>query len=115
MARAFAFAASCARFFGGALVSSERRKLAEIAEISSIAARKEASFDFDGLLKPLIFRTNWSEAARISSGLTGGAKLNKGLMFLHIVVLTVTKPKARKRSNSGQCQKEKRIASSGRE
>ena len=81
----------------------------------STAARNEASFAFDGLLKPLIFRTNWSEAARISSGVTGGSKLNKGLMFLHIVVLTVTKPKARKRSNSAQYQKEKRIASSGRE
>jgi hypothetical protein len=87
MARALAFAASCSRFFGGALVSSERRKLAEIAEISSTAARKEASFVFEGLLKPLIFRTNWSAAARISSALTGGSKLNRGLMFLHIVVL----------------------------
>src|SRR6202035_4053590 len=87
MARAFAFAASCSRFFGGALVSSERRRLAEIAEISSTAARKEASFTLDGLLKPLIFRTNWSEAARISSALTGGSKLNRGLMFLHITVV----------------------------
>jgi hypothetical protein len=87
MARAFAFAASCSRFFGGALVSSERRRLAEIAEISSTAARKEASFAFEGLLKPLIFRTNWSEAARISSVLTGGSKLNRGLMFLHITVV----------------------------
>jgi hypothetical protein len=44
----------------------------------------DASFAFDGLLKPLIFLTNWSEAARISSALTGGSKLKRGLMFLHI-------------------------------
>jgi len=30
---------------------------------------------FDGLLKPVIFRTNCSEAARTSSGVTGGSKL----------------------------------------
>jgi PhnB protein len=39
---------------------------------------------FDGLLKPLIFLTNWSEAARISSAVTGGSKLKRVLMFLHI-------------------------------
>ena len=43
-----------------------------------------ASFAFDGLLKPLIFLTNWSEAARISSPVTGGSKLKRVLIFLHI-------------------------------
>src|SRR5271166_5250006 len=83
-ARAFAFAASSSRFFGGALVSSERRRLAEIPAISSTAARNDASLAFDGLLKPLIFLTNWSDAARISSAVEGGSKLKRGLMFRHI-------------------------------
>jgi hypothetical protein len=52
--------------------------------ISSTAARNAPSLAFDGLLKPLIFLTNWSEAARISSGVTGGSKLKRGLMFLHM-------------------------------
>ena len=52
--------------------------------ISSTAVINEASFAFDGLLKPLIFLTNWSEAARISSSVTGGSKLNRVLIFLHI-------------------------------
>src|SRR5882757_2203410 len=82
--RAFAFAASSSRFFGGALVSSEWRRRAEIAATSSTAARNEASFALDGLLKPVIFLTNCSEAARISSALTGGLKLKRVLMFLHI-------------------------------
>src|SRR6266852_8876687 len=83
-ARAFALAASSSRFFGGALVSSERRRRPEMSATSSIAARNAASFAFEGLLKPLIFLTNWSEAARISSGVTGGSKLKSGLMLLHI-------------------------------
>jgi len=59
--------------------------------ISSTAARKEASFALDGLLKPLIFLTNWSEAARTSSAVTGGSKLKRVLIFLHIqYVLTLS-------------------------
>jgi hypothetical protein len=82
--RALALAASASRFFGGAVVSSERRRRVEISAISSTAARNEASFAFDGLLKPLIFLTNWSEAARTSSSVTGGSKLKRILIFLHI-------------------------------
>ncbi len=41
------------------------------------------SLVFEGWLKPLIFRTNCSEAARISSSVAGGSKLNRGRMFLH--------------------------------
>ena len=52
--------------------------------ISSTAARNEPSLAFEGLLKPLIFRTNWREAARTSSGVTGGSKLKSGLIFLHM-------------------------------
>src|SRR5690242_19469633 len=83
-ARALAFAASASRFFGGASVSSERRRRVEISVISSTAARNEASLAFDGLLKPLIFLTNWSEACRTSSAVTGGSKLKRVLIFLHI-------------------------------
>lgn len=83
-ARAFAFAASSSRFFGGAVVSSEERRRVEMLAISSTAATNERSFALDGLLRPLIFLTNWSEAARISSGVTGGSKLKRVLIFLHI-------------------------------
>ncbi len=83
-ARAFALAASSSRFFGGELASSERKRVAETSAISSTAAKNEASFAFDGLLNPVIFRTNWIEADRISSAVTGGSKLNRGLMFLHM-------------------------------
>jgi hypothetical protein len=83
-ARAFAFVASSSRFFGGAFVSSEWRKRLETEAISSTAARNASSFAFDGLLKPLIFLTNWSDEARISSVVTGGSKLNSVLMFLHM-------------------------------
>jgi hypothetical protein len=38
------------------------------------------------LLKPLIFLTNCSDAARISSSVAGGSKLNNVLMFLHMRV-----------------------------
>jgi len=83
-ARALALAASSSRFLGGAVVSSERRRRVEIAATSSTAASKASSLAFDGLLKPLIFLTNCSDAARTSSSLTGGSKLKRVLIFLHI-------------------------------
>jgi hypothetical protein len=86
-ARAFALAASSSRFFGGALVSSERRRRAEMPATSSTAFTNKRSFAFDGLVKPLIFLTNWSEPARISSSVTGGSKLNRVLIFLHMATL----------------------------
>ena len=79
-------AASSVRFLGGAFVSSELRRLPEIAAISSTAARNAAPLAFDGLLKPLTFLTNCNEAARISSSVTGGWKLKSVLMLLHIIV-----------------------------
>src|SRR6266851_7762901 len=85
-ARAFAFAASSSRFFGDAFVSRARRRRVEMPAISSTAASNAPSFAFVGLLKPLIFLTNWSEAARISSEVTGGSKLKRVLIFLHITV-----------------------------
>jgi hypothetical protein len=83
-ARSFALAASASRFLGGAFVSSERRRRFEIAATSSTAVKNNFSLPFDGLLNPLIFLTNWSEAARISSSVTGGSKLKRVLIFLHI-------------------------------
>ena len=92
-ARARALAASSVRFLGGAFVSSELRRLPEIAAISSTAARYAAPLAFDGLLKPLTFLTNCNEAARISSSVTGGWKLKSVLMLLHIIVyLDVSEP-----------------------
>src|SRR5258708_23666791 len=85
-ARAFAFAASSSRFFGGAVVSSERRSRIDTPATSSTAAKNTPSFAFDGLLKPLIFLTNCSEAARTSSSVTGGSKLKSVLIFRHIGV-----------------------------
>lgn len=81
-----AYAASSARFLGDAFVSSSRMRLLETADMASTAATNAGSFAFDGLLKPLIFRMNCREAARISSSVTGGSKLKRGLIFLHICV-----------------------------
>jgi hypothetical protein len=91
-ARALAFAASSSRFFGGALVSMDRRRRIDTAATSSTAAWKISSFDFDGLLKPVIFLTNCNEAARTSSSVTGGSKLKSVLIFLHIRGLHSLKP-----------------------
>ena len=81
--RTFAFATS-SRFLAGDLVSREWSKCSETTAISSTAFWNCTSFVFDGLLKPVIFRTNCREAARISSAVGGGSKLKRGLMFLHI-------------------------------
>ena len=69
------------------MVSSDSISRFEMSAISSTAAWKNRSLVFDGLVKPLIFLTNWSEAARISSSVTGGSKLNKGRIFLHTSVI----------------------------
>ena len=85
-----AFAASSSRFFGIAVVSSDRSSRAEIFAISSTAPSNAASFAIDGLLKPVIFRTNCSDAARTSSCVTGGSKLNSVLIFLHTERLPIS-------------------------
>src|SRR5262245_8079674 len=83
-ARALALAASSSRFLGTAVVSSDARSLVAIAAISSTAAANGSSLLREGLLKPEIFLTNWSDAARISSSVVGGSKLKSVRMFLHI-------------------------------
>lgn len=84
--RARALAVSSPRLLGGAFVASEVKRVLEAFATSSTAAKNTASLAFDGLLKPLTFRTNCSAAALISSSVTGGSKLNSGLMFLHMVI-----------------------------
>src|ERR1043166_509395 len=84
-ARERAFAASSSRFRGGALVRREQSSLLDAAEISSIAVWNAASFALEGLLKPLTLRTNCSAAAWTSSSDTGGSKLKRIRMFLHMV------------------------------
>jgi hypothetical protein len=83
-AQAFALATTSCRFFGAAVDWSEDRSRPEILATSSTAAKNAASFAFEGRLKPLIFLTNCSEAAWISISVTGGSKLNRVLMFLHM-------------------------------
>jgi hypothetical protein len=82
--RALALAASSSRFLGGAVVSSDRSNRMETPATSSTAAANASSFAFDGLLKPVIFLTNCSEAARTSGSVTGGSKLKSVLMFRHM-------------------------------
>src|SRR5215469_16024532 len=86
-ARSLAFAASSCLFLGPPLVSRVPSSCAEIPAMPLTADLKAASFIFEGLLKPVIFRTNCSEAARISSSVAGGSKLNSVLMFRHIADL----------------------------
>jgi hypothetical protein len=86
-ARALALKASSCRFFGGAVDSSDARSWPEILATSFTAEKNTAWFAFDGPLKPLIFFMNCSDAAWISSWVTGGSKLNNVLMFLHMKVL----------------------------
>jgi len=84
-----AFAASRSRLRGGAVVSSDLRSLREAVVTSSTATRNAGSLARDGLLKPLSFLTNCSAAARISSSVTGGSKLKRGLMFLHMHAIPI--------------------------
>src|SRR5262249_17007465 len=85
-ARCLARSASTARSRGGALVTSECRSSRATSVVRSTARRNAASFICDGRLKPESLRTNWSAAARISSSLTGGSKLNSVLMLRHMPV-----------------------------
>lgn len=85
-ARARALTASSARSLGGTLVFSESSSTPEAAAMASTAAVNAASLAREGLLKPLILRTNCSAAARISSSLAGGSVWKSVLTFLHINV-----------------------------
>jgi hypothetical protein len=65
-ALAIAFTLISARSFGFASVTSESIRFL-VAFVIWITAIKGFLFAFDGLLKPLTFRTNWSAESRISS------------------------------------------------
>jgi len=83
-ARARAFAASTSRSFGGAVVRSSLRSTLDAAVTASIARWNASSLAREGRLKPLILRTYWTAAARISSWEAGGSKLWSVLMFRHM-------------------------------
>ena len=72
-ARALAFAASTSRSFGGADVTNRSSSPADTRVTSSTASSNASAFACDGLVKPLILRTYWSEAARISSSVARGS------------------------------------------
>src|SRR4030095_15511158 len=85
-ARALAFRASSMRSLGSAVVTSESISLRAVAATSTTAAWNACSFALDGALKPESLRTNWSEAARISSSVAGGSKLYRVRMLRHMAV-----------------------------
>ena len=66
------------------MVTNELSISCAAAATRSTARSKAASFAFDGRLKPDNFLTNCKEAARTSSLVAGGSKLNRVLMLLHI-------------------------------
>src|SRR5215472_3025812 len=77
--------ASASRSFAGLAVCSEPNSRRAAALTSSTARSNAASLACDGRVKPLSLRTNCSDAARISSSLAGGSKLNKVRMLRHMV------------------------------
>src|SRR2546429_7293856 len=79
--RARARAASVSLSRGQAVVTSEAMRLVAAAVISSTARSNATWLIFEGVLKPLSFRTNCTEALRISSSVAGGSKLKRVLMF----------------------------------
>src|SRR4030095_8575580 len=83
-ARARALDASAARSRGGAFVTRASRRSRAAAATRSTARAKASSFALDGLVKPLSFRTNCRDDARISSSVAGGAKLWSVLMLRHM-------------------------------
>src|ERR1700733_2845375 len=84
MERAFSLAASSSRFLGEAVLLREWSRRAEGGGIFVTAISNWAWLAWEGLVKPLILRTNCSEALRISSSVTGGSKLNSIFMFRHM-------------------------------
>jgi len=80
----WAFVGPASRFPGDAEVTSESRSFEEASAIRSTASSNAASFTAEGFWNPLILRTYWSAAARISSPVAGASKLCNLLMFLHI-------------------------------
>jgi hypothetical protein len=82
--RSFFMDSKRARSRGGVVATSPSSMRFELWKISSTATSKASVFCFDGLRVPAIFRTNCSAAARMSSSVAGGEKLNRGLMLRHM-------------------------------
>jgi carbon starvation protein CstA len=94
-ARAFARAASTSRSRRGDVVTRLSMRPRATSATSSTARSNASSFAFDGFVNPLSLRTNWTDAARISSSVAGGSKLKRVLMFRHtlsILLLTEYTP-----------------------
>ncbi len=83
-ALAWTLAASTSRSRGGAFVTRESRSSRAACVTWSTARVKAGSLALEGLAKPLSFRTNCKDEARISSSVAGGLKLCRTLIFRHI-------------------------------
>src|SRR5262249_48139593 len=79
-----AFDASTSRSRGGALVTRESRSSWAACATWSTARLNAGSLALDGRVKPLSFRTNCREEARISSFVAGGLKVWSVLMLPHL-------------------------------
>jgi hypothetical protein len=67
-------------------VVSEPTSVRAAAATSSTARLNASSLALDGLVKPLIFRTNWRDAERTSASVVGGSKLKSGRILRHILL-----------------------------
>lgn len=94
-ARAWALAASTARFLGEAVVTKEASRVEETCVTWATARLNTSRLADDGAANPLIFLTNCRAAARISSSAAGGSKLYRVLMFLHTVCSPLWVPTSR--------------------
>ena len=99
-ARALALAASTSRSCGGLFVESESISRRATTATSSTASSKAAALTFEGRVKPLSLRTNCSDAARTSSSVAGGSKLNSVLILRHMAAPALVLP-GRKLSTGG--------------
>ncbi len=81
-------AASNRRFLGATLLTRDPSNSWLANETASTAFSNAASLALDGFVEPLIFLTNCVAAARISSCVAGGSKLNSTFIFLHIISST---------------------------
>ena len=101
-ALARAFEASASRSRNGAFVTRESSSSRAACATWSTARANASSFALEGLVKPLSFRTNCSEDARISSSVAGGAKLCSVLMLRHMRISFSAHPTAASRAFGGR-------------
>src|SRR5207248_4933379 len=87
-----AFDASISRSRGGALVTREASSSCAALATWSTARSNAGWFALEGRVKPLSFRTNCREDARISSSVAGGLKLCSVLILRHMSLLAPQVP-----------------------